>query len=141
MAPSGPYVHTAGDDGTRCLNVSTLGHALFYRPGWADIHPKLPMMKRFFYPWKLLHCIYCPKLGKRFIKVGQTRFPEALLFKTHAVRRSKSTVYGAVIPVLCRHAGALATTAFVVQQCMSERGAPSTPHAGKLELYIETFEL
>lgn len=36
------------------------------------------MMKRFFYPRKLLYCVYCPKLGKRFIKVGQTRFPEPL---------------------------------------------------------------
>lgn len=57
------------------------------------------MMKRFFYPRKLLHCVYCPKLGKRFIKVGGTRIPEALLSKTHAVRRPKSTVYGTVIPV------------------------------------------
>ena len=98
------------------------------------------MMKRFFYPWKLLHCIYCPKLGKRFIKVGQTRFPEALLFKTYTVRRSKSTVYGAVISVLCRRADTCATAVFVVQQCMSERGSPGTSHAGKLERYIEIFE-
>lgn len=57
------------------------------------------MMKRFFYPRKLLHCVYCPKLGKRFIRVGYTRFPPLPASKTHAVRRPKSTVYGTVIPV------------------------------------------
>lgn len=98
------------------------------------------MMKRFFYPREPLHCIYCPKLGKRFIKVGQTRFLEALLSEKHAVRRSKSTVYGTVIPVIRRRADACVTAAFVVQQCMSKRGTPGTPHAGKLERYIETFE-
>lgn len=98
------------------------------------------MMKRFFYPREPLHCIYCPKLGKRFIKVGQARFLEALLSEKHAVRRSKSTVYGTVIPVIRRRADTRVTTAFVVQQCMSKRGAPGAPHAGKLERYIETFE-
>ena len=57
------------------------------------------MVKRFFYPRKLLHCVYCPKLGKRFIKDGQTRFPPPPASKTHAVRRLKPTVYGTVIPV------------------------------------------
>ena len=40
----------AGDSDARCLNVSTLGRALFYLFDWSDIHPKPPMMKRFFYP-------------------------------------------------------------------------------------------
>ena len=57
------------------------------------------MMKRFFYPRKLLHCVYCPKLGKRFIKVDYISRAGLCPSKMHPVRRQKSTVCGTVIPV------------------------------------------
>ena len=75
-------LRVVGDDNARCLNVSTLRQTLFYRSSWSVIHLKPPMMKRFFYPWNLLHCGHCPKLGKRFIKVDH--MPQA------ASRRSKT---------------------------------------------------
>ena len=99
-------LRVVGDDNARCLNVSTLRQTLFYRSSWSVIHLKPPMMKRFFYPWNLLQCGYCPKLGKRFIKVDHMPQAASRRSKTHTVRRPKSTAYGTAIRVVwpvCRH--------------------------------------